>query len=253
MRTSTAEKPERLARHRGVSLHRQIYLVLRDEIRQGVYYPGDVLPSEDEIAKRFGVSRVTLRTALAALATDALIERRQGKGTFVREAVAAEPLRSTMADLLTHMRDVSTHTEVKVLQFDYVNAPASTGLESLGKSALYQRAVRVRSRAGRPLFHITTYIPEEIGRTFSRRELGTTPLYDLMQRAKVTFHSGDQVVSAAVADPKVAARLDLAVGDPLVVVKRRHFDREGRLVEYLEMLASPSVFELQMSLAPAEL
>jgi GntR family transcriptional regulator len=151
------------------------------------------------------------------------------------------------------MRDVSAHTEVKVLQFDYVNAPAALGLETLGRSGLYQRAVRVRSRAGQPLFHITTYIPEAIGRNFSRKDLATTPLYDLMQRAKVTFHAGNQVVSATVADPKVAARLKLAVGDPLIAVKRRHFDRKGQLVEYLEMLASPSVFELQMSLAPKEL
>ncbi|WP_284417811.1 MULTISPECIES: GntR family transcriptional regulator [unclassified Bradyrhizobium] len=234
-------------------MHRQVYLVLRGEIQQGIRQNGETLPSEDELAARFGVSRVTIRTSLAALEADGLIERQQGKGTFVRNSVSVEPLQSSMSDLLAHMRDVSNTTEVTVHEFDYVNPPPALGLGGSNKIGMVQRAVRVRSRAGKPLFHITTFIPEEIGRSFSRQDLGAKPLQQLLQRAKVTVHSGEQVVTATVADPTVAARLGLAIGEPLIVVRRKYFDRVGKLVEYLEMLASPSVFELQTALTPSEL
>lgn len=250
---ASRQTANRVKRYPGVSLHRQVYLVLRGEVQQGARRPGENLPSEDELASRFGVSRVTIRTSLAALEADGLIERQQGKGTFVRNSVSVEPLQSSMSELLAHMRDVSNTTEVAVLEFDYVNPPPALGIGGNDKTEMAQRAVRVRSRAGKPLFHITTYIPEAVGRTFSRQELGAKPLQQLLQRAKVTVHSGDQVVTATVADPTVAGRLGLAIGEPLIVVRRKYFDRTGKLVEYLEMLASPSVFELQTALTPSEL
>ncbi|TWB53119.1 GntR family transcriptional regulator [Rhizobium sp. ERR 922] len=237
----------------GVSFHRQVYMLLKEEINQGVPAAGFSLPSEDELAARFGVARVTIRTALAALETDGLIERRQGKGTFVRATVTVAPLQSSMADLLVHMRDVSSHTEVAVLEFEYVGPPAQLRSERGGENALFQRAVRLRSHAGKPLFQITTFVPEHLGRTYSREELAGTPLLDLLKRAHTGYYSGKQIVSATVADLIVAPRLGLAVGDPLLVVKRRYYDKKGDLVEYLEMLASPSVFELHMSIEPSEL
>jgi GntR family transcriptional regulator len=66
---------------------RPLYLQLRDlllrdmETRQ--WRPGEALPSEIELAARFGVSQGTVRKAIDALAADNLVVRRQGKGTFV--------------------------------------------------------------------------------------------------------------------------------------------------------------------------
>jgi len=240
--------------HAGLPLHRQVYLVVRDAINRGEYGPGAALPPEEELAKRFGVSRVTVRTALAALARDGLIHRRQGRGTFVSSSVTVEPLAASMRDVVAHMRDVSSNTDVTVVELGYGPLPLTIQARLGGRNdGVYQRAVRLRGRQRRPLLHITTYIPEELGRTYTRAELARTPLYDLLRRAGVEFHSGAQVVTAAAADPAVAGLLGLAVGDPLIVVRRTYLDRSGRLVEYLELLASPASFELHTSLEPPDL
>lgn len=67
-----------------------IYLRIQDalvaEIAQGAMKPGDALPSEDRLAKRFGVALGTVRKALDAMAADGKLDRRQGRGTFVRRA-----------------------------------------------------------------------------------------------------------------------------------------------------------------------
>jgi GntR family transcriptional regulator len=234
-------------------LHRRVYLVVRDGINRGEYTAGSALPPEGVLAKRFKVSRITVRTALAALEAEGLIDRQQGRGTFVTDSPTVEPLGSSMADVVAHMRDVSSHTEVTVVGLDYGPLPLSVQarLDS-PPTGVYQHAVRVRSLNGTPLLHITTYIPEHLGRTYTRDELGTTPLYDLLRRGGVEFHSGEQIVTAAAAELAVAELLGLEVGEPLILVRRTYLDAESQLVEYLEMLASPSSFELRTSLGPPD-
>jgi GntR family transcriptional regulator len=68
-------------------LYREVAESLRNEIATGALAPGDQLPSEPELEQRFGVSRNTVRLALAALANEGLVEPRQGRGTYVREWV----------------------------------------------------------------------------------------------------------------------------------------------------------------------
>ena len=69
----------------GVPLHRQLFLVLHDEIARGAIPAGDPLPTEQELCDQFGVSRITVRRALADLADQGFITRRQGVGSFVRQ------------------------------------------------------------------------------------------------------------------------------------------------------------------------
>jgi GntR family transcriptional regulator len=237
----------------GLPLHRRVYLVVRDGINRGEYGAGTALPPEGALAQQFKVSRITVRTALAALEAEGLIDRQQGRGTFVTGAPTVEPLGASMADVVAHMRDVSSHTDVTVVELDYGPLPLSVRARLASTPAgEYQHAVRVRSLDGAPVLLITTYIPEHLGRTYTRDELGSTPLYDLLRRTGVEFHSGEQIVSAAAADVTAAELLRLEVGEPLILVRRTYLDRGGQLVEYLEMLASPSSFELRTSLGPPD-
>jgi len=63
----------------------QVSQILRKRIREGVYLPGGRLPPESDLAAEFGISRTSLRTAMAALVSEGLIIRRQGNGTFVNK------------------------------------------------------------------------------------------------------------------------------------------------------------------------
>src|SRR6476469_6228357 len=65
--------------------HAQLRSMLETEITSGAYAPGKFLPSEPELARRFAISRSTVRQALFALEQDGFIERLPGKGTVVRE------------------------------------------------------------------------------------------------------------------------------------------------------------------------
>src|SRR4030095_8120804 len=81
----------------GTALHRQVFLVLRDEIRRGVLVPGRALPKEEALCERFGVSRITVRRALADLAALGVVQRRQGIGNFVSANSRVQRQRPTLS------------------------------------------------------------------------------------------------------------------------------------------------------------
>ncbi len=76
-----------LQRRSGVALWRQIRDWLEYRIKEGELAPGSRLPTEQELAERFGVNRHTVRRALSLLADDDMIRTEQGSGSFVREKV----------------------------------------------------------------------------------------------------------------------------------------------------------------------
>lgn len=237
-------------RGRGSHLYHQVYTVIREWIVAGKIGVGDPLPGENVLAERFGVARVTIRNAIAKLREEGLVEKRHGSGTFVAEALAAQTVvRASMADVLRHIREVGRGTQVRLLAVDDVGVPAPLRSVFVSESSL-RRIVRVRSIHGEPIFHVVTYIPQEIAGRFSREDLQDKPMLQLLGALGIQLESGHQVVGAAVADPNVAGILDLEVGEPLLSIRRVHRDHRKRVVEYVEMLASSRRFELHMELDP---
>src|SRR5579859_1314265 len=81
---SLTEQPLRLtARSADIPLYQQIRESLREQIRIGTLKPADQLPSEEELGRKFRVTRMTVRQAISDLAREGLVYRRHGKGTCV--------------------------------------------------------------------------------------------------------------------------------------------------------------------------
>src|ERR1700744_6065394 len=113
----TSPKSGRLAAPGGVSLHRQLFLVLHDEIDRGVLAAGEALPTEQTLCDQFGVSRITVRRALADLAEQGYIERRQGVGSFVPEHGPADisDVLGAGSSYMAGLRQSQFETEVEVV------------------------------------------------------------------------------------------------------------------------------------------
>src|ERR1700756_2507140 len=126
----------------GVPLHRQLFLVLHDEIARGAMAPGAALPTEQALCDQFGVSRITVRRALADLAEQGFIERRQGVGSFVREHTPSEPV-SAGRSYMDGLRQSRFETEVDVIELETRRPPRPIA-EALGASGELLHIVRVR-------------------------------------------------------------------------------------------------------------
>ena len=229
---------------------RRVYLLLRDEISSGTLPKGAVLPGEQRLAEHHGVSRVTIRRALEALAVDGLIEKRTGAGSVVRGAAGDTAISADMATLIPQIVAMGQSTTARLLAFTYGVAPGpvATAL-GLAQGARVQTAVRVRAMDDVPFSHLTTHVPEPIAQNYSESDLATTPLFRLLERGGVQIAGARQSVTAALAAPDVAEALGVAVGSALLSLTRVVQDGDGAGIEYLSALYRPDMFRLEMSLA----
>lgn len=231
----------------------QLFLLLKDEVVNGRLSPGAKLPGELKLAELHGVSRVTVRRAMEALAEAGLVERRPGVGTVVREQpLGATVMTASVSNLLPNMVRMSKDSRVRLIEFAYCR-PSESIREELGlpPHERVQRSVRVRMTDDKPFSYLTTHVPEHIATHYDEADLATTPLFALLERSGVHIDHASQVVSATLATHAVARELDVAVGTPLIQLTRIVYDKEGQGVEHLQALYRPDRYRIQIDLCRA--
>lgn len=215
-------------------LYHQVYLTLRARIRSGEILPGAFLPGELPLAKIFNVSRITIKRALSALASDGLLDRQRGRGTMVTSANPAPIVKGSFDTLVESLKLMGLETEIEFIAVAEIAADATTArLLELEPGAPVQRAVRRRKLQGEPFSYLVTYIPAEISRRYSIEDLATTSLLVLLERAGAKAVDAEQWIMAVAAEPAVAAALDTADGAPLLKVDRVMRDATGRPVQLI--------------------
>jgi GntR family transcriptional regulator len=236
----------------GVPLHRQLFLVLHDEIDRGVIAPGEALPTEQTLCDQFGVSRITVRRALADLAEQGYIERRQGVGSFVREHAASEPV-SAGRSYMDGLRQTQFETEVDVVELGTRRPPRPIAA-ALGSSGELLHIVRVRRqrRTGEPLIVTDAWLPADLADTLTESALRRAALYELLSDAGIKVDRVQHEIAAEIAGPRNAHLLDTAIGAALLRMNRVAFV-DGAPHHYLSVLLSPNRSRVVMSQSGAEL
>ena len=212
----------------------QVYAAVRDWICQGTYRPGQRLPTEGELCELFGVSRITIRKAVDMLVDEELVIRRPGRGTYVVEDLADAPVVGDMEQLLRKVERLGKNTRIAQAQVQEQNADAETRKDlRLVDGARVQRASHVRLLNKAPIGYVVTYVPADLKVSFNLNELNESPMLTLLERKGVDIASCDQVITATLADGRLAGLLGTTVGAPLVHIRLMVFDRRRRPVERL--------------------
>jgi GntR family transcriptional regulator len=210
----------------GMPLHRQIFLVLRDQIASGLYGSGEALPTEEALGGLYGVSRITVRRALQDLADQGYVQRRQGRGTYVSEPI--EPPAGDHASIRATLERVQAETRARVVEFGRrVAPPAIRGALDLldGTEVLY--VLRVRSKADHPLMITEAWLPEPHASVVTKAALRRRALYELVEGSGVHLGRFVQEISAEIADPVRARLLGTEIGAALLRIDRLVHDEEG--------------------------
>jgi GntR family transcriptional regulator len=230
----------------------RLYLLLKEQIATGALAAGERLPSEPQLAAQHSISRVTVRRALDGLARDGVIRKLPGSGSFVAKPPDAPTVTGDLTDMLAHLAAMGRTSRVRLLAFSYVDAPpAVADALRLPRNARVQHALRVRLAGDTPFSYLTTYVPEDIGRRYSRRDLSRTALLELLERSGVTADRAEQTITASLAGPDAARALAIEIGAPLLALTRVVFDASGRGVEYLSARYRPDMHCIRMELSRA--
>ncbi|WP_076998279.1 GntR family transcriptional regulator [Variovorax sp. KK3] len=234
--------------------YHQIYLVLREQLAEGRFAEG--VPGELALMAQFGVARVTVRRALERLSSEGLISRNPGRRTrAVLQVAANEPraetaTRANLHGLLENLVTMGLHTSVKVIDVATVSASSQVAEAlQLQMGDAVQKAVRVRSTREGPLSHITTYVPNDVGRRFGRRELAKKPILVLLEEAGVKVGRAHQTITARLADNVLAEHLEVSVGSALLAVRRLVYDQNERPVQWLHGFYRPDRYAYEMQLS----
>jgi GntR family transcriptional regulator len=228
----------------GVTRYLQVYTVLSQALADGEIGPGEALPSEPSLVRQYGVSRTTVRRALARLAAERCIVRRRGSGTFAGDKVARTASARQIASIIDNPRRVATNTTVRVLEFKSAPVPDFLHREwpEFGANVLTIR--RVRYVDHEPVALVTAYVPAEIGRRLTARRLGSDTVLAALD--KLGYHSSttEQEMNAVAADPFTAKHLGFGVGSPVLNMKCLARDAHGRILRYANYLYRPDRYEI---------
>jgi GntR family transcriptional regulator len=239
MTVNPVEVPAAVALEAGdMPLHRQLFLVLRDQLERGALEPGEQLPSESALCTQYGISRITVRRTLHDLSAAGYLERRHGQGTFVTDhAVTPRAPRLTVMDAL---RQTQRDTTVEVVELERRSPPRAIAeaLDTQSESAVY--VLRVRSRHGDPVMITEAWLPARFAdETLSAEQLRERALFEILQQSGVSFGRVSQEVTAEIADPLRAQLLRVDIGSPLLRINRLVHDADGTPVQHLSIHLTP--------------
>ena len=231
-----------------VPLYHQIFLLLRDRIYDGEFAVGAFLPGEQELAARFGVSRITAKRALDEIAAAGLAVREQGRGTRVCVRQRSTSVRGRVEGLI-HSLHANGRRSVQVIDVDY--RPAAPEIaERLGINVgdEVQSAIRIWHDKEGPFSYLTTFVPASIGHRWLVADLEKRPLVSLLEEVGVKIARADERVTAVLADAVAANRLNVDIGAPLLKITRTMFNDRDRAIEHLIALYPPDRYTYSVSL-----
>lgn len=208
------------------AFYRQLARALRELIERGILRGGEALPSERELVKATGFSRITVRKAIDSLMDDGLISKRHGAGTFVKPQID-QPL-SILLGFTADMQRRGAQSSSIYLDKS-VGLPTSTEALKLGISPSEQvlRLSRVRLSADEPLAIENATVPLYAAPPETIEE----SLYEALRKSGNMPVRAVQRMHAAIANEEEARLLDIEVGSPIFHTERHSFLANGRPIE----------------------
>jgi GntR family transcriptional regulator len=214
-------------------LYQQIKALITQSLEVGEWKPGDMIPSEMELAARYKVSQGTVRKAIDELAADNLLLRRQGKGTFV--ATHTEPRAQFRFLRLMPDEGDPGYPDSRILECRRVRAPAEIARAldlKPGDPAVTLK--RVLSFGGTPCVLDEVWLPGVLfrGLTAERLTESKAPLYSMFESEfGIKMVRADEKIRAIPASTDAAAVLEVPAGTPLLSVDRQTFTYGEKPVE----------------------
>ncbi len=221
----------------GTKLYLRVKDWLRAAIEKGEYRPGDRIPSEHELMKRFGVSRSTIRQAVSELVLEGWLYRVQGSGTYV----ARPKYRQTLSRLTSFTEDMyllGLTPRSRLLQC--VVEPADEAIAAAlairtGDEVI--RVERLRFADEEPMALNTSVLPRKLVPGLERVDLERGSLYEILEgRYGLILARAEQTVEPALADPYAAELLGVPVGAPLLLVEGVVYLKNGAPIEWVRIL-----------------
>jgi GntR family transcriptional regulator len=252
MLTKEKKSSNGVAFNKKIPFYFHIESLIRQKILTGQLQPGERLPPEKELAAQFGVSQITIRTALANLERESLIARMRGKGTFVAKSVPVSKQVLVTGDVQSFVDD-SRKYKVRPLGIDKrkvneTRIPREVeeffGLRSDESISVVHR-VRLLNRT--PVQFLENIILPDTASHVSMKGLSERPLQTILKE-KIGLKVGrsETFLESVPADPDVAESLHSHVFAPLFLLRAFLWFASGEPFEIVSIFMRPDFFKYKI-------
>ena len=235
-----------------VPLYKQLIQYLLSAIETHQLKPGDRIPSENELSKKFNISRVTVRRALQELAYQEKIVSVPGKGSFLREP-KVEPL-AALTSFSENMRASGRVPSYSQTHVSLVEPPANVAaILQLHAGERVMHIHRLMLADGQPMAIQDAYLPyyiyERNSLLFKPDVLDNTSMYKVMEvEIGIKLFRAEEQVEAAIAYPNEARDLAISEGEVVLISKRTTYDLDQKPVEYVKLIFPASRYRYKVEL-----
>jgi len=213
-------------------MHARVAGELRGRIERGELLPGAALPSEARLCEEFGASRGTIRSALAALRYEGLIDGSQGRPPVVRDAVASQPFENLLSFTAwaEQLGRTPGQRTIEVAR-RAVSGPAAHEL-GLPPGTVGVDVLRVRLLDGEPVMVERATFVEPVGRLLFDFDPDVGSIYAHLTANGIDLRSARHTFDAVPAGELDSELLGIPVGSPLLRERRRATAADGTPLEY---------------------
>lgn len=204
--------------HPRLPYYYQIKEDLMRKMENGTFNVGDQLPPENQLVQEYGVSRPTVRQAIAELVQEGILVRGRGRGTFV-----SQPLITSNAQVFTTfaetMQDKGVQPQAQLIEVNRIQASEQIArdLQIAVGDEVYE-IIRLRIGNHEPLVIRTTQIPAKACPDFLEEDLESEPLYAIFLRKYGLYPvNANQTFQAVTAGERESRLLKVHVGAPLML------------------------------------
>ena len=228
-------------------LYVEIADLLRQRIARRSWKASAKIPSIEELMIEFGVARVTVRQAMNILASEGLIERHRGRGTFVVEAPTEKQL-LRVGTTLEALSSTIEGTQPKLLKIADTIAVPPLRPDDGTAAQRYRYMKRLHSRDDVPYALIGIYIASDIFRRAAARFRRETVIPLLRRLPGVTIACAWQTLTIGSADMETAELLLVPVNSPIAEVRRVFRDADERVIYFAEVTYRGDFIHMEIDL-----
>ena len=213
-------------------LYRQVYDIMVRKVAQGVWRPGASLPSEQNLAREMGVSQGTMRKVLDALTAENLLERRQGKGTFVAENSEERTLFRFFRISRPGGKRMTPERVDETVKVRASRAAERTKL-GLERTDRVVEILRTRHIEKVPSIRESIILPATLFPGIEKRPSLPNSLYSMYQSDfGLNIVAAHEELSAQLATEEDQEQLEIPKGSPIMVIERLAVSLQEQKVEW---------------------
>jgi len=214
-------------------LYHQLKVIIEEKIESGDWSPGDRISSENDLHQMYKISRNTVQKALDELVQEGMLERKQGKGTFVSKPKIEQSLTGFYSfskaalDQGLDLKDVIMKIETTT-----VNTKIAKKLQ-IDSSEEVIALKRVRWVNDEPIFLETSYLPKKLISKLSYEDLEEYSLYELLEKKhNIIVTNAKEVFEPVLIRETERKLLKMSKGSPCLLLDRIAYDAKGSPVEF---------------------